>query len=52
MVVKMEQVKVKEAQDSMEVFAHAAVPKAALNNAMLAILMVLVYNLADTFYIG
>ncbi|MGI6535764.1 MAG: MATE family efflux transporter [Eggerthellaceae bacterium] len=38
-----------------EVFRNAPVPKAVLSNAlpaMLAMLMVLVYNLADTFFIG
>lgn len=38
-----------------EVFRSAPVPKAVLSNAlpaMLAMLMVLVYNLADTFFIG
>ena len=52
MAVKMEQVKVKEAKDSMEPFAYAPVPKAVLNNALPAMLMMLVYNLADTFFIG
>lgn len=40
---------------SMEVFHKAPVPQAVLKNAipaMAAMLMVLVYNLADTFFIG
>ena len=40
---------------SMEVFSKAPVSKAVLKNAlpaMAAMLMVLVYNLADTFFIG
>ena len=40
---------------SIEMFSKAPVHKAVLNNvlpAMLAMLMVLVYNLADTFFIG
>ncbi len=40
---------------SMEVFSKAPVSKAVLKNAlpaMVAMLMVLVYNLADTFFIG
>ncbi len=40
---------------SMEVFSRLPVPQAVLKNAlpaMLAMLMVLVYNLADTFFIG
>ena len=40
---------------SIEIFSSAPVAKAVLNNAlpaMLAMLMVLVYNLADTFFIG
>lgn len=39
----------------MEVFEKAPVPKAVLKNAipaMAAMLMVLIYNLADTFFIG
>ena len=38
--------------DSMTVFEQAPVPKAVLQNtipAMAAMLMVLIYNLADTF---
>ncbi len=38
-----------------ELFREAAIPKAVLQNAvpaMLAMLMVLIYNLADTFFIG
>lgn len=41
--------------DSMTVFEKAPVPKAVLKNAipaMAAMLMVLIYNLADTFFIG
>lgn len=44
-----------ENQKSMEVFSKAPVSKAVLQNAlpaMAAMLMVLVYNLADTFFIG
>lgn len=44
-----------ENQKSMEVFSKAPVSKAVLKNAlpaMAAMLMVLVYNLADTFFIG
>ena len=40
---------------SMDVFAKAPIPKAVLENAipaMIAMLMVLIYNLADTFFIG
>lgn len=40
---------------SMEVFRYAPVPQAVFQNAlpaMAAMLMVLVYNLADTFFIG
>lgn len=40
---------------SMEIFEKAPVPKAVLKNAvpaMAAMLMVLIYNLADTFFIG
>lgn len=38
-----------------EVFSDAPVPKAVLKNvlpAMAAMVMVLIYNLADTFFIG
>ena len=41
--------------DTMEVFETTPVPKAVLKNAipaMAAMLMVLIYNLADTFFIG
>lgn len=41
--------------DSMTVFEKAPVPKAVLKNAipaMAAMLMVLIYNLADTFFIS
>lgn len=44
-----------EDQKSMEVFSKAPVPQAVFKNAlpaMAAMLMVLVYNLADTFFIG
>jgi len=40
---------------SMEVFSTMPVPKAVMKNAvpaMIAMLMVLIYNLADTFFIG
>ena len=42
-------------QRSMDVFSKAPVPRAVFKNAlpaMAAMLMVLVYNLADTFFIG
>ena len=42
-------------QNTMDVFRTAPVPTAVLKNtlpAMAAMLMVLVYNLADTFFIG
>lgn len=41
--------------NGMEIFQKAPVPKAVLTNAlpaMAAMLMVLIYNLADTFFIG
>lgn len=41
--------------NTMEVFERAPVPRAVLKNAvpaMAAMLMVLIYNLADTFFIG
>ena len=44
-----------EENKSLEVFAKAPIRKAVLQNAlpaMAAMLMVLVYNLADTFFIG
>ncbi len=44
-----------ESQKSMEVFSKAPISQAVLKNAlpaMAAMLMVLVYNLADTFFIG
>lgn len=44
-----------DSQKSMEVFSKAPVSKAVFKNAlpaMAAMLMVLVYNLADTFFIG
>ena len=40
---------------NLEVFSDAPVPKAVLKNvlpAMAAMVMVLIYNLADTFFIG
>lgn len=46
---------VMEDNKSMEVFAKAPIRKAVLQNAlpaMAAMLMVLIYNLADTFFIG
>ena len=42
-------------KDSIEIFSKAPIPKAVLYNvipAMLAMIMVLIYNLADTFFIG
>ena len=42
-------------QKSMEIFSKASIPQAVFKNAlpaMAAMLMVLVYNLADTFFIG
>lgn len=42
-------------QTSTEVFQNMPVPKAVMKNtlpAMIAMLMVLIYNLADTFFIG
>ncbi len=44
-----------EITKELEVFRSAPVPKAVLKNAvpaMVAMLMVLIYNLADTFFIG
>ncbi len=44
-----------ENDKSLEVFSSMPVPKAVMKNAlpaMVAMLMVLVYNLADTFFIG
>lgn len=41
--------------DSMEIFKSAPIPQAVLKNtipAMAAMMMVLIYNLADTFFIG
>ena len=40
---------------NLEVFSNAPVPQAVLKNvlpAMAAMVMVLIYNLADTFFIG
>ena len=42
-------------QKTVEIFEKAPVPQAVLKNAlpaMAAMLMVLIYNLADTFFIG
>lgn len=42
-------------KDSLAVFEKASIPKAVFSNtipAMAAMLMVLIYNLADTFFIG
>ena len=42
-------------EKSMEVFEKGSVPKAVLQNAvpaMIAMIMVLIYNMADTFFIG
>ena len=44
-----------ENNKNLEVFSNMPVPKAVMKNAlpaMAAMLMVLVYNLADTFFIG
>ncbi|WP_370749073.1 hypothetical protein [Eubacterium sp.] len=44
-----------ENNKNLEVFSSMPVPKAVMKNAlpaMAAMLMVLVYNLADTFFIG
>ena len=45
----------KKKNDNLEIFDHAPIPRAILTNtvpAMAAMLMVLVYNLADTFFVG
>ena len=45
----------KKKEDSLEIFASAPIPKAVLGNgipAMIAMLMVLIYNVADTFFVG
>ncbi len=45
----------KQKKDTLEIFASAPVPKAVLANAlpaMVAMLMVFVYNMADTFFVG
>ena len=45
----------KRVEESTEIFEKAPVPKAVLKNAlpaMAAMLMVLIYNLADAFFIG
>ena len=42
-------------KDSTEIFANAPVPKAVMSNvipSIISMLMVLIYNLADTFFIG
>lgn len=44
-----------ENERKLEIFRTAPVPKAVMQNAlpaMAAVLMILVYNLADTFFIG
>ena len=41
--------------NNLEVFSNAPVPQAVLKNvlpAMAAMIMVLIYNLADTFFVG
>ena len=45
----------KKEKDTLEIFASAPVPKAVLANAlpaMVAMLMVFIYNMADTFFVG
>ena len=45
----------KKENKNLEVFSNAPVPQAVLKNvlpAMAAMIMVLIYNLADTFFIG
>ena len=40
---------------TIEIFQNASVPKAVINNvvpSIISMIMVLVYNLADTFFIG
>lgn len=40
---------------SLEIFQNATIPKAVLSNiipAIISIIMVLLYNLADTYFIG
>lgn len=42
-------------EDSLEIFASAPITKAVLSNAvpaMIAMLMILIYNMADTFFVG
>ena len=42
-------------EESLEAFSEMPVPQAVMKNAipaMIAMLMVLIYNLADTFFIG
>lgn len=42
-------------EKSLDVFSKMPVPQAVIKNAipaMVAMLMVLIYNLADTFFIG
>ena len=52
----MEEIDMKEKQtDSLEIFKSAPIGQAVLKNtipAMVAMMMVLIYNLADTFFIG
>ena len=46
---------IEEKADSLEIFRSAPIPKAVLHNtvpAMAAMLLVLVYNLADTYFVG
>ncbi len=45
----------KKEKDTLEIFASAPIPKAVLANAlpaMVAMLMVFIYNMADTFFVG
>ncbi|MDO4489199.1 MAG: MATE family efflux transporter [Eubacteriales bacterium] len=45
----------KQKPDPLEIFASAPIPKAVLTNAlpaMLGMLMVLIYNMADMFFVG
>lgn len=45
----------KKKKDSLEIFASAPIPKAIITNAipaMIAMLMVLIYNMADMFFVG
>ncbi|MGN1382825.1 MAG: MATE family efflux transporter [Eubacterium sp.] len=55
MKLKEKDNKEKKEKDHLEIFASAPIPKAVMTNtvpAMIAMLMVLVYNLADTFFVG